>query len=557
MKLLKSLKTDIFAGIIIFITSVLTVIDWFLTPVRSSNMDGIVHALTPNLFYLSIRNGEFPVTWIDGFANYGLPLGSVAHQFTTYLTAFIEFVTKDPVTAFNIVAFIGFFLSFLFFYFFLRIYFNEIISFSGAVLFHFSAYRILNIYIRGALPEFFAAAFIPLILIGLFLIIQRKNIYGYFLIAISVALISLTHPFMLIIGSFLIIPYLVYLIFENKLINKKIFKPTILLSIFGLIGIGISGYFIVPLFLEIKYFYYGTSSNHLTPGNYLSILNYLDPRWYYFTEINILPRGFVVNFGLMETLTVLLGFLFAIYIKFKKITLGNSGLLIMALVSSVLIIFMTTSFSNPIYQNISFLGNIQFPWRLLSVLIFLPPIIACIIFQKINSKLLIVLFVIIICILRLPELYGKNYVKFPESYYSFTNFNLHAIVMNPIWTGKSEDYPVKAEKAEMLEGEGEITSKEVKNSSRRYEINAQTPLKMVDYTFYFPGWNLYIDGDPTPIEFQDPSYRGVITYQVPQGEHNVELKFEDTKVRMLGKLISLFSVGALLVLFLFRRKIIK
>ncbi len=555
MKLLRSLKVDIYAGFVILFTSILTVLDWFITPVRSSNMDGIVHTLTPNLFYKTIKGGEFPVSWVDGFANYGLPLGVIMQQLTTYLTSFFEFIVNDPVIAFNLVAFLGFFLSFLFFYFFLRIYFNEIISFSAALFFHFSAYRILNIYIRGALPEFFAAVFMPLLLIGMYLAIQKKNINGYFLVGISIALISLTHPFMLVIGAFLAGPYLLFLIYENKLLKLNSLKETSGLAIISLIGFGISGYFILPLFLEIKYFYYGLTSNHLTPGNFLSLQNYTDTNWYYFTEINILPRGFVVNFGLLETLIIVLGIIFVLLIKIRKIKLKNNSLLIFAILVSVGIIFFTTSLSKPIYENINFLGNIQFPWRLLSVLIFLPSIIVAVILDKINSKALILCFIILICILRTPELYGKNYVKFPDSYYLFTNLNLHAIVMNPIWTGKSEDYPVKKEKIQILEGNGKILEKKVNNSSRNYIIQAYTPLKMVDYTFYFPGWNLYIDNTPAPIEFQDPNQRGVITYQVPPGRHTIDLKFEDTRVRRLGKIISLFSIISFSVLFLFRRKI--
>ncbi len=555
MKLIRQFKLDLFAGFIILFVSILTVIDWFITPVRSSNMDGIVHTLTPNLFYKTIAGGEFPVSWVDGFANYGLPLGVIAHQLTTYLTAFFEFFVSDPVIAFNLVAFLGFFLSFFFFYFFLRIYFTETVSLSAALLFHLSTYRILNIYIRGALPEFFAAVFMPLLLIGMYLAIQKKNIYGYFLVGISIALISLTHPFMLVIGSFLAGPYFLFLIYENKLFKFKALREILSLAIISLLGLGISGYFILPLFLEIKYFYYGTSSNHLTPGNFLSLSNYIDTKWYYFTQINILPRGFVVNFGLLETLIILLGIIFVLLIKVRKIKLKNNSMLVFAILTSAGIIFLTTSFSKPIYENINFLGNIQFPWRLLSVLIFLPPIIAAVILDRINSRALILCFIILICVLRMPEIYGKNYVKFPDSYYSFTNLNLHAIVMNPIWTGKSEDYPVKTEKTEILEGTGVVIDKKVNNSSRVYKIKADTTLKMVDYTFYFPGWNLYIDGNKAPIEFQDPNQRGVITYQVPQGEHTIELKFEDTRVRRVGKVVSIFSVIVISVLFLFRRKI--
>jgi len=158
-----------------------------------------------------------------------------------------------------------------------------------------------------------------------------------------------------------------------------------------------------------------------------------------------------------------------------------------------------------------------------------------------------------ICIFRFPQLYGKNYVEYPNNYYLFTNLNLHAIVMNPIWTGRSEDYPVKKEKIHILEGKGKILEKKVNNSSRNYIIQADTPLKMVDYTFYFPGWNLYIDKAPASIEFQDPAQRGVITYQVPPGRHTIDLKFEDTRVRMYSKVLSVFFLIFFFLLIIFNQ----
>ena len=115
MGFFKRFKSDFYAAFILSFTSAVTVVDLFLVPGRSANMDGIVHTVTPNLFYLSIKQGEFPVGWIDGFANYGLPLGLIAHQLTTYLTSFLQFLVIDPVTAFNVVGFLGLFLSSIFF----------------------------------------------------------------------------------------------------------------------------------------------------------------------------------------------------------------------------------------------------------------------------------------------------------------------------------------------------------------------------------------------------------------------------------------------------------
>jgi hypothetical protein len=149
--------------------------------------------------------------------------------------------------------------------------------------------------------------------------------------------------------------------------------------------------------------------------------------------------------------------------------------------------------------------------------------------------------------LRFPQLYGKNYTLYSESKYYFTNENLHGNIMNTIWTGPTQDYPVKKEKPEIIEGKGIITSKYAQNSLRKYGVNAETNIRMVDYTFFFPGWRTYVDGKETEIQFQDPAYRGVITYNVPKGEHEVIVKFTDTKVRFIGKLISIASLAVLLL----------
>jgi len=59
--------------------------------------------------------------------------------------------------------------------------------------------------------------------------------------------------------------------------------------------------------------------------------------------------------------------------------------------------------------------------------------------------------------------------------------------------------------------------------------------RMIDYTFYFPGWKVFVDNKEVPIEFQDPKYRGVITYGVPSGKHTILLKFTNTKNTIISK----------------------
>jgi hypothetical protein len=219
---------------------------------------------------------------------------------------------------------------------------------------------------------------------------------------------------------------------------------------------------------------------------------------------------------------------------------------------------LITKIGTPIFEFIKPLGNIQHQWRLLSGIQFIPPIIIAIILNKLGKRkqlILGALIVISIIIFRFPQLYGKNYLHTSESVYFSSKDNLYSQVMNTIWTGPTQSYPVKKVKGEIIEGKGEITKRNEKNSWREYEIDSTTDVRLADYTFYFPGWKVYVDNKETPIEFQDMNYRGVITYRVPQGKHNIVVKFTETKIRLLADFISLFSLTILGLMIIFRKRL--
>ena len=70
------------------------------------------------------------------------------------------------------------------------------------------------------------------------------------------------------------------------------------------------------------------------------------------------------------------------------------------------------------------------------------------------------------------------------------------------------------------------------------------------YTFYWPGWTAYVDGEQVPIEIANPD--GWITFAVPAGTHDVLLRLEDTAPRQVGWALSALSLAALVVLALWR-----
>ncbi len=537
-------KNDrLFLPLIFFITGLL-VFDLFFNVGHSAYMDGRVHITTITQFYQAMRAGDWKPTWADSFANYGLPIPLIAHQLVSYVGAWLTFVTNDVILSWKLIILAGALFSNIGFYYFLRIYFKPLPSFVAVFLFNVAPYRILNLYIREALPEFFASIFLPLILITLYFFIKKRRIWTLPALALLWAGLSLTHPMMLVVSTTIVFPYFVFLLLGEK--NKV--RLVVIAAITTLWGFLIAAYYLIPLNLEMEYFYYGIR-NHFSVGQVLYLHNFIDPRWYYFYENDILHRGNFVTPGLYEVvITIVAG----MYIVVRRVLykVKKFDMLDMAVLLSVVTLFLTTNYASFLYRSINLLSNIQFPWRMLSAYIFLPPIIIAYLLNKLDTQKLKISALILIsffAVMRFPQLYSKNNTDHPMSRYTFTLRNLHSTGMNPIWTGETEDYPVHPEKGAIIDGNGVITQRTLSNSWRKYTVHNDSPIRMADYTFYFPGWKVWVDGNPVEIQFQDPAYRGVITYNVPAGKHEIFLKFTNTKVRTFANIISLVAFGSFLL----------
>ncbi len=548
-------KVDCIAVVLLILSSIVFLLDTLLYQNQPANMDGTSHITNIAIFHNALSQGDLPVRWTDGFANYGLPVGSFIQQITSYLGAFLTFFTHNVVVSFNLVYVIATVLSVLLFYGFLRLHFNSWPSFVGAFLFNFAPYRIINLYIRGAIPEYFSSVFFVAILIFIHLLLKKKTWWAYLGVSFAVLGMILSHPMNMLTGAFFIVPYTLYLLFQEK--NKL--QSFVLLVTSGLLGILLSSYYLLPLLKDIQYFFYGSGTNHYTYGSTLNLKSFLDPQWYYFiTERNeILSRGHFIKTGAIEFLLLVAGFVTMILNKVKKIKFDLFDIFILV---GVVTLFFTTILAQPIYESVDFLSNIQFPWRMLSTFIFIPPFIAAYFISKLDKKNwnIVLGLLLIVCISwnRFAEVYGKNFTFFPQEYYYFTVDNLHSSNMNTIWTTKTTEYPVhKNEKVAVLEGDAVLQDLVVKNSERTYKIASENKVRMIDYTFYYPGWKVFVDGEEILIEFQDINNRGVITYWLPAGEHSVKVIFTNTKTVLLANSLTLLGVGVVVLTTLFRKKI--
>jgi hypothetical protein len=144
----------------------------------------------------------------------------------------------------------------------------------------------------------------------------------------------------------------------------------------------------------------------------------------------------------------------------------------------------------------------------------------------------------------------QGYDNYAESFYwNYPITTNYFSEVNTIWMAEEPtSFPEK--QIEILSGEANIVDSYRKSTTHKYLIEAKSESTILDRTYFFPGWKVYVNGNDVPIQFQDPAYAGMITFKIPRGVHNIEVKFVQSKLQVLGNYISLFTIILNLVILL-------
>ncbi|MEJ2556911.1 MAG: hypothetical protein P8186_11915 [Anaerolineae bacterium] len=93
--------------------------------------------------------------------------------------------------------------------------------------------------------------------------------------------------------------------------------------------------------------------------------------------------------------------------------------------------------------------------------------------------------------------------------------------------------------ATILTGTGTVETRRHAGASDQVLVNANGPVTVQFYTYDFPGWQAIIDGRPTAHRHEPPY--GLITLDVPAGQHLVSIRMGSTPPRTTGSVISLIA----------------
>lgn len=485
----------------------------------------------------ALADGQFPLRWIPNF-RYGEPLFNYYAPLPYYFGALIHSIGFDFITSTKIIFILITFSAGLAIYLLLKEYWGKWGGACSALLYIYAPYRAVDLYIRGALSEIFAFTWFPLIFLAYLKFFTRGQKSYLLLGAVFLALLILTHNIMALLFIPFLLAFIALLVFRGK---KWSSVPAMIGSICLAFGLTTS-YWLPALWEKSLVQIYRTALSLDNLLNHFALpQDFIKPKWdgFYLTHELGLVHLF---FGMMAILTAVF-----LWKRQKEISLFILFIGLLLLLS----LFMETVYSLPLWLSLTPFQFIQFPWRFSGISIFLLAILGGAFFTLLRVKrgLAGVIFGIAFLVTfltlqnyfqpnsRRPEATDKDFINLNEAYLPKEYLPLEAKVSPP----QEINVPVLATNFKPA-GATDIARR---SNAYAFKIETKAQEEIIIPIYYFPGWKVFEKQKEIDLEKQPKT--GLITLPLPEGKHDILLKFTDTPVRQIGNWLSLFSLGLTLI----------
>jgi len=533
------------------------------------------------LLVTGIQQGSLFPRWVDllGFGH-GYPLFNFYPPLIYYVSSIFYFLGFSLIWSIKLMIISGFLLSATGAYLLIRKMIGRLPAILGSTVYTYFLYHSITVYVRGALAEFFTLAILPFVFLSLYNLSNEINktystngknliFFGF-----SFAFLILTHPLIAFPSIIFIGLFFVFLLIKS---NEKL--KLLLFSITGgILSLGLSAFFWLPSMIERK-FTFVDSILTKELANYQDHYVFLSQLWYspwgYGGSTKGLNDGMTFQLGkvpiLLVTLSIAFGFFY--FFKRKKIdAMLKTYLFILFLLFVSL--FMMTEYSSIIWNVISFLWYIQFPWRFLTFvdlfiaitsafLIYFFKEVLEIFLKKYSYQLacLTVAGAVAVTVIKyFPYFIPQKFISTNDS--KRTSFKeiawrisgtSYEFVPNSVKTMKTglgtttlaiRENELTKEPALIKTGKAKITVLKNNFEDKEFTVVAKIPSTFQLNTYNFPGWQVILDGKE--IKIDDNNDLKLINVLIPKGDHELSFKFKNTFVRTLGNSISLVSLALVL-----------
>jgi hypothetical protein len=414
---------------------------------------------------------------------------------------------------------------------------------AAAAVYTFAPFHLNEIYNNFLYAEFAAGAILPFC----FLFVARTLRTGKFadaiLLAISFALLVITHLPLTIIGS---LSLAVYSVVSLRKANNRNIVKLFSGAAFGLI---LSSFYWVRMVTEMSWV------KHSQPEYYARIWSYQENFLISLrTFTDFMNDGLSLWFGDLMLVATLVLCIPSLIFLIRTTGKTREYLPIGSLFAFG--VFMATPLSLPIWQLANVLQRTQFPWRWLTIITVSGSVIAGAAIVEAHKRLkdsdnkTAMLFA---AVALLPFIFLSAFVVRAPNFTQRAEFNDRSVAFSdgetfegwwPVWARRQ----AFSNRDKVVAGNRQVEISKWAPTHRIFNV-AQGPDGSVEVsTFYYPHWKATVDG--TLVEVNHNS-DGAIALEIPSTAVSVELKFIEPPIVTISKLGSALAWLLAIVFLLF------
>ncbi|MHB1355241.1 MAG: 6-pyruvoyl-tetrahydropterin synthase-related protein [Anaerolineae bacterium] len=506
----------------------------------------------------NLKAGVFPARWMpDGAYGLGYPFYDFYASLPYYVAALLDLAGFGVILGIKLAQTIGMVLGALGMYWLTReLTPRRWIGLMVSAIYTLAPFRLVNIYVRGdSLSEFYAMAFYPLVLLGIYRLRHQRGMGSVAFGAAMFAALILSHN----VSALIFTPVaILFLLLATLGLDTRAKRRLLGVGAAGLgMGLMLSVWFWLPALREQSL----VQLQEQTTGffNYAGHFRWTDlVQLRPFFDYTITATQNPFQMGLLQVILAVCGLAALVVgaIHHRRILGWQIGALLIVFVFT----FLITPFSSWLWAHIPLLPLVQFPWRLLSIQALAIALLCANVVWVMPEKYIAWLALPVVGLTLVYSLVGLRPSYLPitdaeitperlmlyESYSGNIGSTVRAEFL-PRWTVPRPYGSVylSGEVAEPLALQGSLIQasllyKTPNQQDWQVVVNEQSLLAFP--TTFYPGWQAVVDGSPQGVE---PLLGlGLIGLRLSPGDHTVRLFFTKTTTRRITGWLSLVALLA-------------
>ncbi len=495
------------------------------------------------------KDGQIPCRWVSDMGyGYGYPLFNFYPPLPYYLGEIFVSLGISLITTVKIIYTLGFIVAAIGMFFLGKELWGETGGIISSLFYTYAPYHSTDIYVRGAMNEFWALAWYPFIVLGITRVIKKKTLREAIFLGFWTAMLMLSHNPMLMIFVPLAILWTIYWLVKEKAISQIKY-----LIFSGIFAFSLAAFFTLPVIFEQKYAHVET----LIIGYFNYLAHYTDFKELFFRMNwgygeSVYGPNDTMSFNIGYLHWIIWGFVTLLSLGLYKRQKETARIVLFLSLLTLFYAFMTHSKSTEIWKLIKPLEFLQFPWRLLTIIIFGASLMAGSIVKFIPRRLclsVVTLLCFAVVITNVGYFHWRDLWPWVNDDHKLSGelwrLQTTAGIFDylPKWAPLPPPNPPNGD-SQVTEGIGTSFTQIKKSQYQKLLVEIYSPNGILQLnTFYFPGWTYYIDGKKVNI---DPKKDldlevGRPKFNLNNGSHVLEARFLSTPIRKIGNSLSLLS----------------